>query len=463
MALLIKGGRVVTAEDDMLADVYCEGEAISRIAPSIEPSEVAPGAEVIDARGKLVFPGFIDPHVHIHLPFMGTHAKDDHDSASRAALAGGTTTLIEMICPGPTDEPMEAFETWLGKAQAGSAADFTFHMGVARFDETAQSQLREIVQRGVASFKVFLAYKGALDLGDEDLFGCLALAKELGVIVTAHCENAEMVDAMQRRLIGEGKTGPQWHEPSRPTCVEAEGVNHICTFAELTGAHIYAVHTSCEEAVLRALDARRRGVRVWIEAVVPHLVLDKSYAERPDFEGAKYVMSPPLRDARHQSPLWNWIQSREISAIATDHAPFDFHGQKDMGREDFTKIPNGVPSIKERIALAYTHGVSAGRIDLRAFVDACSAQAAKIFGLYPRKGTIRVGSDADIVVYDPLHSGRLSVESSESSVDYNAYEDWPVVGRPSVVVRRGSVQARDGAFCGEGGGGEFLAREPTHF
>ncbi|MCL4742078.1 MAG: dihydropyrimidinase [Phycisphaerales bacterium] len=466
MALLIKGGRIITGNDDRVADIYCEGETISRIEASIDPRSLpagGAGVETIDAAGRLVFPGFIDPHVHVHLPFMGTHAKDDYESASMAALVGGTTTLIEMICPGPMDEPAEAFDEWRSRAEGKAAVDYSFHMAAVRFDDLARRQLRDIVRQGVASFKVFLAYKGALNLDDADLFALMTLAKELGVIVAAHCENAEAIAAMQARLLAAGRNGPEWHEPSRPTIVEAEGVRRITTFAELTGAHVYTVHTSCEEAVRQAVEARLRGVNVWVEAVVPHLTLDRSCAERPDFEGAKYVMSPPLREQRHQAFLWNALRAREIATIGTDHAPFDFRGQKEMGRHDFTRIPNGVPSLQERITLVYTHGVAAGRIDLRTFVDACSTQAARIFGMYPRKGTIAVGSDADLVVWDPEWRGTLSQRTSLSRVDYCAFEGWPVQGRASVVTVRGEVQARNGEFVGTIGRGRFMPREPTHF
>ncbi|MCA9296958.1 MAG: dihydropyrimidinase, partial [Phycisphaerales bacterium] len=424
----------------------------------------AAGTEVIDATGKYVFPGFIDPHVHIHLPFMGTNARDDYESASKAALAGGTTTLIEMICPGPADEPLAAFHEWNDKASPLAAVDYTFHMAVVRFDALAQDQLRAIVEEhGISSFKIFLAYKGALDLSDEHLFALMTMAKELGVIVTAHCENAEAIDAMQKRLIEAGNTGPEWHEPSRPTCVEAEGVHHLATFAELTGAHVYCVHTSCDEAVRAAEAARHRGVNIWIEAVLPHLVLDESYAQQPDFEGAKYVMSPPLRAVHHQDILWNGLRSRSISTVGTDHAPFDFATQKTMGREAFTKIPNGIPSVQERVDLIHTCGVCTGQIDLQTMVDACSTQAARIFGLYPRKGTIRVGSDADIVIYDPSFTGTISLETSHSRVDYNAFEGWDVQGRADIVMVRGAVQMRDGVFVGTLGRGQLLRREPGHF
>jgi len=464
MGVLIKGGRIVTATDDYIADIYCENENITRIEPSIGLASLPEGTECIDAAGQLVFPGFIDPHVHIHLPFMGTNACDDYESASKAALVGGTTTLIEMICPGPDDEPMTAFNEWNDKAAPLAAVDYSFHMSVVRFDNLAQEQLRSIVaDNGIASFKIFLAYKGALDLSEEDLFAVLTLAKELGVIVTAHCENAEAIDAMQKRLLAEGKIGPEWHEPSRPVSVEADGVHHLATMAELTGAHIYIVHTSCEPAVRAAIDARLRGANIWIEAVLPHLVLDKTYAEQPGFEGAKFVMSPPLRDKKHQDVLWNGLAGRSISTIGTDHAPFNFKGQKDMGTGAFTKIPNGIPSLQERPALVYTHGVCSGKMTLNTFVDACSTQAARIFGMYPAKGDIRVGSDADIVVWDADYEGTLSVKTSHSAIDYNGFEGWPIKGKAAHVFVRGQEQARDGEFVGTIGRGRLVKRKLTHF
>ena len=462
MPLLIRGGRIITATEDYTADIYAEGEKITRIEPRIDDKLVAPGAEIIDARGKCVFPGFIDPHVHIYLPFMGTSAADDYASASKAALVGGTTTLIEMICPGPTDEPVAAFELWKSKAEGLAAVDYTFHMSVVRFEEQIRDQFREIVKAGVASFKVFLAYKGALNLSDEHLFAAMKLARDLGVIVTAHCENADAIDALQKSLLAAGKTGPEWHEPSRPPVVEADGVHHLCTFAELLGTHVYVVHTSCEPAVRAALEARKRGVNVWIESVIPHFVLDETYAQKPGFEGAKYVMSPPLRAKANQNVLWNGVKSRDISTIATDHAPFRFADQKVMGRDAFTKIPNGIPSVQERVDLVHTCGVTTNRLTLQTMVDACSTQAAKLFGLYPRKGAIQLGSDADLVVYDPAYRGTFSQERSCSNVDYSAYEGWEQKGRATAVTVRGKIQARDGAFVGDIGRGQFLKREPTH-
>jgi dihydropyrimidinase len=460
MGLLIKNGEIITASERYIADIWCENETITRIDRNIQPPH---GAEVVDASGKYVFPGFIDPHVHIHLPFMGTFAKDTHETASKAALIGGTTTFIEMICPARSEEPMAAFELWLGKAEGNSACDFTFHMGIARYDEQVEKQVAEIVKRGLSSFKIFLAYKGAFGVTDEELYRTLRLAKKLGVITTAHCENADLIVELQQKLLTEGKTGPEWHHESRPPLVEAEGVHHLMTFAKLLDAHVYVVHTSCEEAVREALRGKLAGVKVWIETLIQYLVTDKTYAERPDFEGAKFVMSPPLRDQRNQEVLWNGLRDGIVSTLATDHAPFDFATQKRMGLKDFTKIPNGIPSLEDRVNVFYTYGVRRGRLDLHRFVDTASTQTAKLFGLFPQKGTIQPGSDADLVVYDPNYRGVLSVNTQSMNVDYNPFEGMPIEGRPSVVTVRGQVAVRGGRFVGKAGRGRFLQREPNHF
>jgi dihydropyrimidinase len=460
MPLLIRNGQIVTASDSYRADIYCEDETITRIGTDLD---AAPSATVIDTSGKLIFPGFIDPHVHIYLPFMGTFAKDTYETASVAALCGGTTTLIEMICPSRSEEPMAAFELWRGKAEGKSACDFTFHMGVTRYDPAAESQFKEIVRAGVASFKIFLAYKGAFGVDDAELYQTLRLAKQLGVIVTAHCENAELVAQRQKELVTAGKTGPQWHEPSRPESVEAEGVHHLMSFAAMHDTHCYIVHTSCEPAARAALAARTRGVKVWIETLIQYLTLDKTHAELADFQGSKFVMSPPLRDKRNQPFLWENLANGQISTVATDHAPFDFSGQKEMGRNDFTKIPNGIPSLEDRINVLYTTGVKSGKLDVQRFVDCASTAAARLFGLYPRKGTIRVGSDGDLVVYDPNRPGKISVKTQHMAVDYNPFEGMEIAGRPEAVCVRGQVMVRDGKFVGNPKRGKFLKREPNHF
>lgn len=458
MSLLVKGGRIITATEDYYADIYCEGEQITSIGRDL-PTH--PNVKTIDATGKLVFPGFIDPHVHIHLPFMGTFAKDDHTSASVAALHGGTTTFIEMACPNRTEDTLEGYQLWKSKAEGASACDYTFHMAVARWDDKTEGQLREIVADGISSFKVFLAYKDFFGVYDDELYAALSLAKELGVITTAHCENAELVARLQSNLLAEGKTGPEWHEPSRPVRVEAEGTNHFASFLEMTGASGYVVHLSCKAALEAAVAAKQRGVDISVEAVIPHLVLDKTYAERPGFEGAKWVMSPPLRDKSNQKALWDGLAHGLVDTVATDHCPFDLE-QKDMGREDFTQIPNGIPAIQDRVNLLYTYGVSRGNLSLNRFVDAASTRSARLFGL-DQKGTIAVGADADIVVFDPDYRGTIGLETHHVNNDYCGFEGFEIDGRPEFVTVRGEVAIENGEFVGDTTRGKLIRREPRHF
>lgn len=460
MGLLIKNGEIVTADSRYKADIWCEGETITAIGQGLE---APPDAEVVDATGKLVFPGFIDPHTHVHLPFMGTFACDNYTSATRAALCGGTTTLIDFCIPDRDEAPLSAVDTWTKQSEGKACMDYTWHMAITRFDEAVASELREIVNRvGVGSFKVFLAYKGALGIDDAELYQALKLARSLGVITTAHCENADVVLALQNQLVAEGKLGPEYHHDSRPPFVEAEGTRHFGFMLEATGAAGYVVHLSCKEALEQAVAAKMRGVRIKVETLIQYLLLDKTHAELPDFEGAKYVMSPPLRDASNQDLLWSALQNGIIDTLATDHAPFTLE-QKQMGRDNFCLIPNGIPSLEDRVRMLYTHGVHTGRLDIHRFVDVASTQAAKIFGLYPRKGTIQLGADADLVVYDPNHTGTISAKTHNSLSDYNAFEGFAVQGRCDAVTVRGNVQVRDGEFVGTEGIGKFLKREPTYF
>ncbi len=459
VSLLIRNGEIVTADSRCHADIFIADETITRIGRDLEPP---PDAEVIDARGQYVFPGFIDPHVHIYLPFMATFAKDTHETASVAALVGGTTTYIEMCCPSRNDDALEGYRLWKSKAAAGSACDYTFHMSVTRFESQTEGQLREIVEDGISSFKIFLAYKNFFGVDDAEMYKTLTLARRLGVVVTAHCENAELVGRLQQELLAAGKTGPEWHEPSRPEPVEAEGTDRFATFLETTGAAGYVVHLSCERALRAATRARERGTRLSVECVIPHLLLDSTYAERPGVEGMKHVMSPPLRRKGNQKPLWDAVAAGLIDTVATDHCPFDIE-QKLLGRDNFTQIPNGIPGIEERVNLLYTYGVSRGNLDIHRFVDAASTRAAKIFGLFPRKGTIAVGADADLVVYDPNYRGVLSAKTHHVNNNYSGFEGFEIDGRPSVVTVRGKVQVRDGAFVGDRKRGQFLRRQPTHF
>ena len=458
MGLLIKGGEIVTADSRGHGDIYIENETISSIGADFYPP---PGTEVIDATGKLVFPGFIDPHVHIHLPFMATFAKDTHATASVAALLGGTTTFIEMCCPSRHEDALEGYKLWKHKAEGHSACDYAFHMAVTRFDAETEAQLREIVADGTASFKIFLAYKNFFGVNDEEMFQTLKLAAELGVITTAHCENAELVGQLQQQLLAEGKTGPEWHEPSRPEAVEAEGTSRFATFLEQTGAAGYVVHLSCAPALQAAVQAKLRGVKIYVESVLPHFLLDKTYAERKDVDGMKHVMSPPLRGKRNLPVLWTALEAGLIDTVGTDHCPFDIE-QKLLGAEAFTQIPNGIPGIEDRVNLMYTYGVKRGQISIHRFVDALSTQPAKIFGLFPRKGSMAIGADADLVVYDPDYRGVISAATQHTNNNYNGFEGFEIEGRPLHVTVRGKVQVRDGVFVGEPGRGRMLRREPQY-
>jgi len=458
MALLIKGGEIVTAESRAHADIFIQDETITRIGLDLE---TPPGTETIDATGKLIFPGFIDPHVHIHLPFMATFARDSHATASVAALIGGTTTFIEMVCPSRNEDALEGYNTWKQKAEGNSACDYAFHMAVTRYDANTEAQLREIVLDGTASFKIFLAYKNFFGVTDEEMFHTLKLAASLGVITTAHCENAELVGQLQQLLLAEGKTGPEWHEPSRPEAVEAEGTARFATFLEQAGATGYVVHLSCAPALRAAVEAKLRGVKLYVESVLPHFLLDKTYAERPGVEGMKHVMSPPLRDKRNPPVLWDALQAGLIDTVGTDHCPFDKE-QKLLGASAFTQIPNGIPGIEDRVNLMYTYGVKRGGLNLHRFVDALSTRPAQLFGLFPRKGAIAVGSDADLVLYDTSYRGTISAAAQHTNNDYNGFEGFTIEGRPSVVTVRGKVQVRDGVFVGDPKRGHFLRRIPQY-
>ena len=459
MSLLIRNAEIINVDSRTHGDIYVENETITRIGKDLQ---APPHAEIIDAKGQPVFPGFIDPHVHIYLPFMATFAKDTHETGSIAALVGGTTTYIEMCCPNRNDDALAGYQLWKSKAEGKSACDYAFHMSVTKFVAETESQLRQIVADGTASFKIFLAYKSFFGVDDGEMYQTLELAKRLGVITTAHCENAELVARLQQKLLSEGKIGPEWHEPSRPESVEAEGTGRFATFLENTGATGYVVHLSCEPALHAALAAKRRGVKISVESVLPHFLLDKTHAERPGVEGMKHVMSPPLRAKPNQDVLWHALADGSVDTVGTDHCPFDLQ-QKLLGKDSFVSIPNGIPGIEDRVNLLYTHGVKRGRLDLDRFVDSASTRAAKLFGLFPRKGTIAVGGDADLVVYDTNYRGKVSAKTQHVNNDYSGFEGVDIEGRPSVVTVRGKVQVRDGKFVGERGRGKMLKREPTHF
>lgn len=459
MSLLIRNGEVVNDTGRQVVDVYCEDEQITRVGPALK---VPAGTTIIDAAGKYVFPGFIDPHVHIYLPFMGTETKDTYETASTAALLGGTTCFIDLVTPTRTEDPLTCLDTWNAQSHGRSACDYAYHMTVSRFDEITSPQLREAMARGISSFKIYLAYKGTLGLNDKELYATLRYAWEYGVLVLAHCENEILVNQLQRVLLALGKRAPRWHHDSRPPVVEAEGVHHLLTFAELSGARTYIAHTTCRAALQEAVRARNRGVDVLLETCIQYLLLDRSYTELPDFEGAKYVVSPPLRDPADQAALWKALGDGTVATVASDHAPTDFAGQKSMGRDYFTRIPSGVPGIENRVPLLYTHGVAQGRLSLERFVEVASTAPARIFGLYPRKGAIIEGADADLVVFDPDWDGHISASTHAMNVDYSAYEGWPVKGRADIVTVRGRLAVQGGEFVGEIGRGRFVPRKPEN-
>jgi len=452
--ILLSGATVVNADGESAVDVLVDDAigVVVDVRRSIDPSELPPKSKHIRGDGKYLFPGFIDPHVHVYLPFMGTFAKDTWETASRAALMGGTTTLLEMICPGKTDDAAVAYELWESHAAGHSYCDYGFHMGVTRFDEQTRSQLRWIInEKNCRSLKVFLAYKGALGIDDRELFQTMSLAAEMRVIVTGHCENETLVDQLQHRLIAKGCTAPRFHGESRPPWVEASGVRHLCAFARATGAAVYIVHTSCKEAVEAAEDEASRGVNVTIESVLPHFILDETRTlgtENDEFAGAKFVMSPPLRAEAQCQFLWEALAAGRVATVGTDHAPFDYVGQKEMGRSDFRNIPNGIPSVEHRVDLLYSRGVIPGRISLCQLVSVASEQPAKVFGL-ARKGRIAPGFDADLVLYDPHFRAVLSAQSHHMATDYSAFEGWETTGRSDTVMVRGRIVVEKGQWVGD--------------
>ena len=453
MGLLIRGGEVVTASGRRRADVWCEGETITKVAEGIEPP---PGAEVVEAAGKLVFPGFVDPHVHAYLPLTNVSAKSDYANCTRAALLGGTTCLMDFAGSGLEADLDEAWAVWTAQAEGKASCDYAWHLTVTQFDDATRRQLEGYVARGLKSIKIYLAYKPTLAIGDADLIRVLEFAAANDIVVMAHCENADLIPALQRKRLAEGITGPEGHALSRPPMVEAEGVCRFLTFAAATGAKAYVVHLSCAEALSMADRFRGKMKDLFIETMIHYLVLDRSYAERPDFEGAKWVLSPPLRETGDQDALWAALADGRIDTLGTDHCPFDFEGQKTLGRGDFTKIPNGIGGVEERMALAWTAGVAAGRITPERRAAVAAEDPAKIFGLFPRKGTIAPGSDADLVVWDPAARRTISVKTQSLNTDYNPYEGFETAGAPEVVTVRGEIMVRGGRFVGTPGRGRLV-------
>jgi dihydropyrimidinase len=455
MGILIKNGTIVTALDQYVGDVYCDNGKITAIGANLDGS----GTDTtIDASGQYVFPGGIDPHVHMELPFMGTVASDDFETGTAAGVAGGTTSIIDFVIPSRDQDLMEALAAWHDKA-AKSVADYAFHMAVTWWgDQTAEWMRRCIQEEGIPSFKTFMAYRGAIGVDDIELIEVMKAAKKLGGLVTVHAEHGDMVVALQEKLIAEGHTSPKHHALSRPPAVEGEATNRVVMMSKMTDQPVYVVHVTCREAVQVINEARHNGLTIYGETCTQYLLLDDSVYDKPDFEGAAYVMSPPIRPKGHQEVLWNALRAGTLQVVATDHCPFNLQGQKDRGKDDFRSIPNGAAGIENRLSLLFTHGVLEGRLNLNEFVDMTSTRAAKIFGLYPRKGSITIGADADLVVWDPTATATISKDTHRHRCDRSIFEGFKVKGLPSHVIVNGRVQFKDGNLDVEKGAGKYLPR-----
>lgn len=445
----------MTAGSVSVADIRIEDGVIAAIGRSLD----ATGAETVDAAGLYVFPGGIDPHTHLDMPFGGTVTADDFESGTIAAAFGGTTTILD-FCLTERGRPLgDAVAAWHAKAEGKAVIDYGFHLMVADAGEQALAELPELIEReGITSLKVFMAYKNVFQADDGTLYRTLQLAREEGALVMVHAENGDVIERLVSEALERGDTEPIWHALTRPPQLEGEATGRAAELAGLAGAPLYVVHVTCAEAVERIAAARARGLRVYGETCPQYLTLDISALERPDFEGAKYVWSPPLREAWHQTALWNALSSGTLQALGSDQCSFHFKGQKELGRGDFSKIPNGGPTIEDRFSLLFSEGVAKGRIDLQRFVELSATNAAKLFGLFPRKGTIAVGSDADLVLFDPSATRTLSARDHHLRVDYSAFEGMEVQGEPVSVLVRGEFVVRDKQFVGQAGSGRYLKR-----
>lgn len=455
MKKLIKNGTIVTASDTFQGDILIIGEQIAAIGLNLTEN----GAEIIDANGCYVFPGGIDPHTHLDMPFGGTVTKDDFETGTTAAAFGGTTTIID-FCLTEKGKPLkDAIRTWHKKSKDKAVIDYSFHLMISEINDDVLNELPSVIEEeGISSFKVFMAYKNVFQADDETLFRTLLTAKELGGLVMVHAENGDVIDYLTKKALEEGKTDPVYHALTRPPEVEGEATGRAAQLTGLAGSQLYVVHVSCAEAVEKIAEARSKGFDVWGETCPQYLVLDQSYLEKPEFEGAKYVWSPPLREKKHQDVLWNAMKTGVLQTLGSDQCSFDFNGQKDLGKGDFTKIPNGGPIIEDRFSILFSEGVSKGRISLNQFVDLTSTKAAKLFGLYPKKGTIAVGSDADLVLFDPAAERTISAATHHMAVDYNAFEGMEVKGVPVSILSRGEFVVRDRQFAGKTGTGQYIKR-----
>ncbi|TXC90502.1 dihydropyrimidinase [Metabacillus litoralis] len=455
MKKLIINGKIVTATDYYKADILIENEKIAAIGKKLNTDV----DEVIDAKGAYLLPGGIDPHTHLDMPFGGTVTKDDFETGTIGAAFGGTTTVID-FCLTNKGEPLKnAIKAWHDKSVDKAVIDYSFHLMIGEINDEVLSELPSIIDNeGISSFKVFMAYKNVFQADDGTLYRTLETAKKLGALVMVHAENGDVIDYLTKKALAEGKTEPIYHALTRPPEIEGEATGRAAKLTELTNSQLYVVHVSCQDALEKIAEARSKGIDVWGETCPQYLVLDKTYLEKPNFEGAKYVWSPPLRDKHHQDVLWKALKSGELQTIGSDQCSFDFDGQKSLGKSDFTKIPNGGPMIEDRMSILFSEGVKKGRITLNQFVDITSTRAAKLFGLFPKKGTIAVGSDADIVIFDQNVERTISAKTHHLAVDYNAFEGMKVTGEPISVLSKGEFVVKNKAFVGKAGKGKFLKR-----
>ena len=455
MSVLIRGGRIVTAADDYVADLYIEDETISLIGESLDLA----ADRVIDAAGKYVLPGCIDPHTHLDMPFGGTVTIDDVEAGQTSAAFGGTTCHVDFVIQPQGQTFAAALEEWRSKATGKQVIDMGYHMAVTDLENGGTlEELATLPEQGITSYKLFMAYKGALMVDDETLFKTMEVAAKTGALVMVHAENGDVIDVLVRQALAAGNTEPLYHALTRPPEAEGEATNRAIQLAHLAGAPLYVVHVTCKEAVEPIAAARDKGWDVWGETCTQYFFNSLDDIAKPNFEGAKYVYSPPVRDKSNWDVLWNAVRTDVLSVISTDHCAFLFDGQKTLGKDDFSKIPNGGPGLENRLQMIHEFGVRAGRISLNRMVELLATNPARLFGLYPRKGTIAVGSDADIVVFDPEKQVTLSAKTHHSKSDYNLYEGTTVTGSPEVVLLRGHVLVENDELVAAPGVGQFVKR-----